>query len=165
MKPFEITHDLQADKSLRLANFVIDYIVYLAFCSLIGIAIGILSTILGMQNVLDYVATMGTLHTYFWGGILFIIAFFPLEAMTSRTIGKFITGTIVVDENGEKPETRAFFIRTICRLIPFEVFSFLGDRGWHDSISRTYVVKKKIFLERKNTIIELDEIGENSEII
>jgi len=33
--------------------------------------------------------------------------------------------------------------RTLCRYIPFEPFSFLGNKpiGWHDSLSKTLVVK------------------------
>jgi hypothetical protein len=28
-------------------------------------------------------------------------------------------------------------------LIPFEIFSCLGSRGWHDKLSNTFVVSKK----------------------
>jgi hypothetical protein len=36
------------------------------------------------------------------------------------------------------------FIRTLSRFIIFEGLSYLGSvsRGWHDSLSGTYVVKK-----------------------
>jgi hypothetical protein len=37
------------------------------------------------------------------------------------------------------------FIRTLSRFIVFEALSYLGSvsRGWHDSLSGTYVVKKR----------------------
>lgn len=83
----------------------------------------------------------------FEGQILFVaicIFYYSFsEGIFGRSLGKFITGTIVVDENGQKPSFGTIFKRTLCRLIPFDALSFLGSRGWHDSISDTYVVNKK----------------------
>jgi hypothetical protein len=42
---------------------------------------------------------------------------------------------------GERSRVKMALIRTICRFIPFEAFSFFGQKGWHDSISGTNVVK------------------------
>jgi uncharacterized RDD family membrane protein YckC len=51
----------------------------------------------------------------------------------------------VVKKDGSKPDIKTLVIRTLCRFIPFEPFSFLGatPRGWHDTYSDTYVIKKK----------------------
>ncbi len=40
--------------------------------------------------------------------------------------------------------------------------SFLGTvgKGWHDSISNTYVVKEDKFYARKNALIALEKIGQ-----
>jgi uncharacterized RDD family membrane protein YckC len=57
-----------------------------------------------------------------------------------RSVGKFLTGTKVVDESGFTPPTSVLIARNLCRAIPFNALSFLGARGWHDSISGTYVV-------------------------
>jgi uncharacterized RDD family membrane protein YckC len=54
--------------------------------------------------------------------------------------GKLLSGTVVVNEAGGKPTIGQVFARTLCRFIPFEAFSFLGKRGWHDSIPKTHVV-------------------------
>jgi uncharacterized RDD family membrane protein YckC len=87
------------------------------------------------------------------------------ESLFSRTIGKLITKTIVVDINGEKPASGIIIKRSFCRLIPFNHFSFLGGntRGWHDSISNTYVVNKELFEAKKKQFYELDEIGISQE--
>lgn len=71
-----------------------------------------------------------------------------------KTIGKEILHTRVVNLDGSKPTVKAIAIRTLCRFIPFEIFSFLwGGKwkenhnvsgNWHDAISRTYVVKEKL---------------------
>jgi hypothetical protein len=67
----------------------------------------------------------------------------------------------VVDENGNKPEYQTIMIRSLCRLIPFDALSFLGatSRGWHDSISRTYVVQKNLLEEKKELFNSFEEIG------
>ena len=43
------------------------------------------------------------------------------------------------------------------RLIPFEILSFLGmpARGWHDSISKTFVVNKNLLDEKKKQFYSL----------
>jgi uncharacterized RDD family membrane protein YckC len=69
-------------------------------------------------------------------------------------------------EDGSKPDFGTTLKRTLCRIIPFEQFSFLGSqsRGWHDSICGTYVVNKKVFDEKHKQFYELDEIGKSQEI-
>jgi uncharacterized RDD family membrane protein YckC len=49
----------------------------------------------------------------------------------------------IVDASGNKPSFGKIVGRNFARLIPFEACSFLGSsaRGWHDSLSGTYVVK------------------------
>lgn len=98
-------------------------------------------------------------------GILWMIAFYTaFEAATGRTVGKFITGTVVVTESGTKPEPIAYFYRSLCRLIPFEIFSFLGSGvGWHDTITKTRVVRKHDFETYVLQQYEFDEIGKNNE--
>ena len=79
---------------------------------------------------------------------LFYYNFF--EILFARTIGKFITQTVVVMVNGKRPQHETILIRSLCRLIPLNAISFLGitQRGWHDSISKTYVVRAKLLEER-----------------
>lgn len=66
-----------------------------------------------------------------------------MEGVFGVTIGKLITRTKVVTEDGSKPGFGMALGRSLCRMIPFEAFSFLGreSRGWHDSITKSYVVK------------------------
>ena len=62
------------------------------------------------------------------------------EGIWARTPGKFLFGTVVVNEDGGRPSIGQVFGRSLCRLIPFEPSLLLGDHGWHDSIPETYVV-------------------------
>lgn len=81
------------------------------------------------------------LGIYFF--VLYVLYHLIMEYYFGRTLGKYFTGTIVIDSNGNKPKFKSLLIRNLCRLIPFDPISFLvSDRGWHDSISETYVVNK-----------------------
>jgi len=70
--------------------------------------------------------------------------YFFLESAFGKSVGKMITGTKVVNAWGEQPDLGSIALRSVCRLIPFEAFSFFGPKtiGWHDSLSKTYVVRK-----------------------
>lgn len=59
-----------------------------------------------------------------------------------RTIGKFITGTKAINENGIELTFKDAFLRSACRLIPFETFSGFGT-PWHDSVTHTIVIKSR----------------------
>ncbi len=79
---------------------------------------------------------------------LFIIAlyvsyFFLCELVfKGRTIGKFITGTKAVNEDGTDMEPKTILLRSLSRIVPFEPFSALGNpcRPWHDKWTRTFVI-------------------------
>lgn len=66
-----------------------------------------------------------------------IIYYLFFEHFFKATPGKFITGTKVISAEA----TSLHIIgRTIARFIPFDGLSFLGKRGWHDSLPETKVV-------------------------
>jgi uncharacterized RDD family membrane protein YckC len=67
------------------------------------------------------------------------------ESRFGRTLGKLITSTKVIAQDVVKPGFGRAMVRTLCRFIPFEPFSFFGAerRGWHDSIAKTWVVKSR----------------------
>ncbi len=74
--------------------------------------------------------------------LVYIIYLTLFELTTSKTLGKLITKTHVVKENGRKLDIKTSIIRSLCRFLPFEVFSFFGKNtiGWHDFASETRVV-------------------------
>ena len=85
--------------------------------------------------------------------------------LKGRTIAKYITQTKVVMEDGTTPKASDIVLRSLCRLIPFNVFSFLGaeGRGWHDSISNTYVVDVVKFKAKMDSEIDLELLGKSTE--
>ncbi len=66
-----------------------------------------------------------------------------MEATLGTTVGKLITGCVVVDAKGRRTSNAKIAGRSAARFIPFDAFSFIGNRGWHDSLSDTYAVKKQ----------------------
>jgi uncharacterized RDD family membrane protein YckC len=141
---FEVTDDILASQGQRFLNLLLDYVGQIALMMLVGVVIGVISVVTGNQQLANMFDNMNTLTEYGFTIVLVLIYYNMFEIFTSRTLGKFITKTIVVDEYGNKPEYQTIMIRSLCRLIPFDALSFLGatSRGWHDSISRTYVVQK-----------------------
>ena len=91
-----------------------------------------------------------------------ILYYFIFESVSHRTLGKYVTNTKVVMQNGDEPSPRAILLRSLCRLIPFDAFSFLGrdGKGWHDSLSNTYVVDSKLFDSKLKMSIDLEQLGQ-----
>jgi uncharacterized RDD family membrane protein YckC len=139
----------QVDGWVRFANYFIDRVIIILLSFLAGVVIALNG----------YYATISTLESYLLSYTLIIMYFSLMEGLTGRTVGKFVTGTIVVNENGFKPEFSQIIGRTFCRLIPFEAFSFLGEShsGWHDTISKTKVIKRSVYLDINKESDLLDE--------
>jgi len=135
----ESTGIVPAERWRRFVNAIVDYIGFFVLSLVIGV-------ILGLAGGADAAEKLeGPLMQYLTGIIVMLLYYVPQEAMFGRTLGKLVTGTKVVDENGNPPSWGSAFGRTLCRFIPFEAFSFFKSdaRGWHDSIPKTYVVKAR----------------------
>ena len=119
----------------RFANHLIDQVV---------VNVVVFGLIFGLGFNLE-----STLEVYAISYGVTIVYYASLEGLTGQTLGKMITGSVAVNEEGERVDGNKALGRALCRLIPFDAFSFLGSesRGWHDTISKTYVVPKD-YLER-----------------
>ncbi len=69
--------------------------------------------------------------------------YFVMEYLLQTTPGKMLNKAIVINEYGQKPTASELIKRSIIRLVPFEPFSCLGERGWHDTWSKTWVVTRE----------------------
>ncbi len=86
---------------------------------------------------------------------LYILYYLILEACFGTTLGKLITGTKVVNKEGNKPRFLQILGRTFARYIPLEPLSYIFGRypiGWHDMLSGTYVVSKTMTPEQIRAI-------------
>jgi uncharacterized RDD family membrane protein YckC len=115
---------------------MVDFIVLLVIC-------GVVSNLVGTRSDLASVA------------IFFGVPFFyylAMETAFGRTVGKFATGTIVIDEHGARPSAAQIAVRTLTRILEVNPLLFGGipagiiaDRStcrqrWGDMLARTYVV-------------------------
>jgi uncharacterized RDD family membrane protein YckC len=80
----------------------------------------------------------------FYNYMMYTLYYILMEQFTGKTIGKMMTGTHVINQNGEKASFGQIVGRSFARLIPFNALSFLFTKvGWHDSLSKTYVIQDK----------------------
>jgi len=131
------TDFVYASKWQRFGNMLIDDFGYIVFSALIGASLAIVG---GDEAV----ALLDSIPDIIFGYSVMTVYYFSLEFSTGRTLGKLITRTKVVDEEGNKPSWRKILGRTFTRIVPFEPFSFLGKdgRGLHDRWPNTYVIKQ-----------------------
>ncbi len=132
----------------RLTNFSVDFLIVInAIVTGIAYYAITIEWYAPFENWLLF--SVGTIILYYW----------TLEGFFGRTIGKLLTGTKVVAADGSRVDASAIFVRTLIRLIPFEVFSFLGasDSGWHDRWSKTVVVRVEHKIKLANERIVLPE--------
>lgn len=145
----------------RFIHFVIDYIfVSFLLLPLLGALIGIVSAMTGVDRssmnkiLINYrlLLAAGTMILYY---VLF-------EYFLNKTIGKFLTRSIVVTETDAKPSFKSCLLRTLIRFVPFEPFSILSSdsKMWHDKWTKTVVTSSAIHI--KNNDIDAI-IGHNKE--
>ncbi|HBE69032.1 MAG TPA: RDD family protein [Planctomycetaceae bacterium] len=131
--PQSIVH---ASQGARFLNFLIDYFAQIG----IGFVFMAAAILIGGQPAADFIDNIPSVLI---GIPVLLCYYFVFEATTSRTLGKLVTGTKVVNEDGDKATIGQIAGRTFARLIPFEALTFIGapPRGLHDSLPKTFVIK------------------------
>lgn len=149
-KKFTITDDLLASKGERFLNFIIDLLIIYIIAVCIVATINIIGDVTDSYGVSNWVKSLSLIENLFFGLIILFFYYAFTEMYFSRTFAKYFTKTMVVRVDGSKPNTKNFMIRTVSRLNPIDPFSFLGksERGLHDTLSATYVVKKHDFVAK-----------------
>lgn len=136
-----------ADKGLRFANYFVDQIGMGIFLFLFGGAGVAIMIALGMDysfiDEIDENSITTRLVDHLIGMIFGVIYYTFFEYLSKgKSLGKLLTKTRAITEDNARMDLRTCFIRSLCRIVPFEAFSFLAnDRGWHDSWSKTRVIK------------------------
>jgi uncharacterized RDD family membrane protein YckC len=76
--------------------------------------------------------------------VVYLIYYFSFEAINGQTIGKRITNTKVVNMYNEKASVGRILYRTVLRLNPFDIWSYLfgHEQGAHDLLSKTRLISK-----------------------
>lgn len=123
----------QVSKGRRLGGYLIDHLCFIG----ISMAIGVFTALVFKEQGIE---TLQKIPNVVLGCSILLVFYCFFEGIWARTPGKFILGTMVVNAAGERPSFGQIFKRTLCRFIPFDAFSYLGEGRWHDSISKTQVV-------------------------
>ncbi|HWB26987.1 MAG TPA: RDD family protein [Chitinophagaceae bacterium] len=128
----------------RFANYIIDIIGFYIFYFILTILIGLI--VVGLSDPGNRYENAGFLRDrltlYAISITSFVLYYALLEGLTKgRTLGKLVTGSKVVMDDGTKITWKAAIGRTFSRLVPFEPFSAFGGYPWHDQWTNTQVVK------------------------
>ena len=134
-------HFGDASRGQRFANLVLDSVAGAALLFPVAVVDAGLNT-----QVLDWVPDV----------LVSLVYYFVMEAAFGVTLGKLVTRTRVIAQDGGRPGLMRVLGRTLIRFIPFEAFTFvLLDRGWHDAWADTRVVRTR---PSKQTRAMLDAI-------
>lgn len=133
-----------AGSGKRLANRLLDLLFIYILSMVIGSLLGIVSVMLN-ADLLSFLEQEDPIRDLLISMIFVFFYYFIFESITGQTPAKHITRTKVITLDGQKPPIKTILLRTLCRHIPFEAFSFLGQTGigWHDRFSETRVVMKE----------------------
>jgi uncharacterized RDD family membrane protein YckC len=151
----DLISDIQlvpAGTGQRFLNFLIDNILMQFGLSILtGIAVGVILALLFPDYMLRLTENPDTSTNFDWFiisyavGIVNYLLYYTIceKAFKGYTLGKLITGTRAIRDDGGELTFKDAFLRSLSRLVPFEVFSGFGGYPWHDSWTRTMVVKSR----------------------
>ncbi len=122
----ELNRKLEITKGTRIINCVVDLIFIAMVSSAITYALNIYYNTVLVQYA------------------VYLVYYFSFETYNGQTMGKRITNTTVVNMYNEKPSIGRILLRTVLRLYPFDVVSYLfgQEQGAHDLISKTRLRNK-----------------------
>lgn len=136
----------------RLLNFIIDTIAYYILCygaATFVIAFYLISNAaaLGRNTIQQRTEYQGATVqiVLLLGFIVTILLYYILfEKFTNgRSVGKYVTGTKVVSNDGNRLSWKQVLLRSLIRFIPFEPLSAFTGSPWHDQWTQTRVIKIK----------------------
>ena len=141
---FQYFHAIQGQ---RFLNFIIDNILMrltLTYAS--GYVVGRVLQVIApefLYKLIDDDSKVGLYTLSYMIIIVNYLVYYTLceKLFRGQTLGKLITGTKSLRTDGEELTFKDALLRSLCRLVPFEVFSGFGV-PWHDSWTNTMVVKK-----------------------
>ncbi|HVF96638.1 MAG TPA: RDD family protein [Flavisolibacter sp.] len=143
----ELVQYQDATTSQRFVNFLVDAILMefgLAFAT--GYLLTKVLMLVSPESTYDWLSDESFLTSYVVGLFNHIIYYtFCEKAFRGYTLGKLITGTRAVREDGGELTLRNAFLRSLSRIVPFETLSiWFGDGGpWHDKWTNTRVIKAR----------------------
>ena len=138
-----------ASTGQRFANYLIDNLLMQFGLSYVtGTAVGILLGLLFPEYIMrlsESTDRIELLPLSYLVGILNYIVYYTIceKGFKGYTLGKLITGTRAIREDGGELTFKDALLRSLSRIVPFEAFSAFGGYPWHDSWTKTRVIKAR----------------------
>ena len=133
----------------RFFNFLIDNLLMrFGLTFLTGTAIGAFLGIVAPEYILRLSeGDANTIDLYLLSYLVWVvnvILYYTIceKGFKGYTLGKLITGTRAIREDGGELTVKDALLRSLSRLVPFEAFSGFGY-PWHDTWTKTAVVKSR----------------------
>ncbi len=144
----EITYEY-ASQWQRFFNFLIDNLLMRFGLSYVtGTAVGVLLAYVAPGYVERLAYDPSRWDIYLLGYLVAIfnwLIYYTIceKAFKGYTLGKLITGTRAIRNDGGELTFKDALLRSLSRLVPFEAFSALGGYPWHDTWTKTMVIKTR----------------------
>jgi uncharacterized RDD family membrane protein YckC len=135
---------VQAGSGKRLANYLIDLLVFYLLLFCVGVILAVLDP--NASDDLNSVTTLGSVVDRVISLICYGIYMGLVEGLfKGKSLGKLITGTRAVNEDGSRINFKTGFLRGLSRAVPFDALSALGQPPypWHDKWTNSYVVSER----------------------
>jgi uncharacterized RDD family membrane protein YckC len=137
-----------ATQGQRFVNWLIDNILMRVLITLLTGEIFVRLMLNVAPEYTIRVFTEDSFETYF---ISYLIAVFHYlfyyticeKAFKGYTLGKLLSGTRAVRMDGQELTLKDAFLRSLSRMVPFEVFSGFSEQPWHDTWTKTAVIKAR----------------------
>jgi len=135
----------------RFFNFLIDNLLMnYGLSYLTGFLLGIILKELAPEFLTKIVYGGGTfsidmfLFSYLISSFNYLLYYTLCEKLfKGYTLGKVITGTRALRQDGNELTFKDAILRSLSRLVPFEILSGFSTLTWHDSWTNTMVVKAR----------------------
>jgi uncharacterized RDD family membrane protein YckC len=138
-----------ASKQQRCINFVVDnlimkftlaYATSIAFAWVVGLASPRFSSMLFATE--DWLPILVAI--YMVSRVNYVIYYTLSEKFfNGYTLGKLISGTRAIRDDGEELTLKNAIHRSFSRFLPFEFLSGFSEKPWHDSWTKTTVIKAR----------------------
>lgn len=143
-------HFVYATQGQRFLNWLIDNVVMrFGLSYLTGMGIGFIIGIAAPEFFQNIAYSDSAFSPLWFIGILiaylnYIIYYTLCEKLfKGYTLGKLVTGTRAIRQDGGELTFRNALLRSLSRCVPFEVFSGFSTLTWHDDWTDTMVIKAR----------------------
>lgn len=146
----EVFNYEQASVGQRFLNYLIDGLLMQYGLSFItGILIAKIMMAISPETAYNWFVerkdSIDVLASFYLISIVNFLIYYTIceKAFKGKTLGKLITGTKAIRDDGQELSFKNALLRSLSRIVPFEPFSAFSGYPWHDSWTGTMVIKTR----------------------